>query len=492
MRACFLTLLLSAAMLRFAGAAPIQPEVAEVNFGPGLTEPAALKEAKLPAWLTAVEQQGGSFTDDPKCWLVPAAAAKGVGRITLTLDRTRIAENLVATILFDAPQTSDIAVQLFDGAGRVVALDLFGNLTDVGREAMTDTFVIPLKKYPTAEKIVIRRISGEVKVFGVVLFPVVTEGVPVPGALEELARVLGDPLSPENPMVKSLRSLARSSGVAIHTVLTAPTAPVADPLATGTYAAAVAPAASVKVAAPSDEGLVAHWSFDKGDGTDLSPRKNHATAQGSVTYAPGSHGRAVKMNRFKNESLIVRSTPDFDLKDTITVAAWIKYSSLAPRWGSQIMWFGDRRLGLDPWTFKIHPEGTLEFRSDRSITGEALFTVYDDEILLAPKGGELVNQHVAVQSPKPLAPNTWYFVAATIEKVSPRVRVFHLYVNGEPVGETRTAETVHYDTDKMWLVLGGVDTGGWQNFDGLLDDARIYSRTLSAAEIRALYQQPWQ
>jgi hypothetical protein len=103
-----------------------------------------------------------------------------------------------------------------------------------------------------------------------------------------------------------------------------------------------------------------------------------------------------------------------------------------------------------------------------------------------------VNQHVAVQSPKQLAPNTWYFVAATIEKVSPRVRVFHLYVNGEPVGETRTAETVHYDTDKMWVVLGGVDTGGWQNFDGLLDDARIYSRTLSAAEIRALYQQPWQ
>ncbi len=492
MRACFLTLLLSSAMLSFSGAAPIQPEVAEVNFGPGLTEPAALKEAKLPAWLTAVEQQGGSFADEPKCWLVPASAAKGVGRLTLTLDRTRIAENLVATILFDAPQTSDIAVQLFDGAGRVVALDLFGNLTDVGREAMTDTFVIPLKKYPTAEKIVIRRISGEVKVFGVVLFPVVTEGVPVPGALEELARVLGDPLSPENPMVKSLRSVARSSGVAIQTVLTKPApAPAADETAIATYPGATAPAASVKVAAPSDEGLVAHWSFDKGDGTDASTRKNNATPQGALTFAPGSHGKAIRLNRFKNESLIVRSTPDFDLKDTLTVAAWVKYSSLAPRWGSQIAWYGDQRLGLDPWTLKIDPEGTLVFRSDRSITGEALFTVYENEILIAPKGGELTNQHVSVESPKQLAPNTWYFVAATIEKVSPRVRIFRLYVNGEPVGETRTAETVHYDTDKMWVTLGAVDTGGWQNFDGLLDDARIYQRPLSAAEIRALYQQPW-
>lgn len=492
MRALPVTLLVAVSFFSIAAAAPVPPEVAELSFDATFATPAALTAAKAPAWLSGVAQEGGRFSDEPRAWQVPATAAKGMGRLTFTLDRTKLAENLVATILFEAPETADLAVQLFDAQGRVIAVDLFGNLADVGREAMTDTYVIPLKKYPTAEKLVIRRVSGEIKVYGVVLFPVITEGVPVPGALEELARVLGDPLSPENPMVKNLRKIASSGGVAIQRVPLPSALPAAaGPARSESHPAATAPLAGVKVAPPSDEGLVAHWSFDAGDGRDASARKNIATAQGAVSYAAGVHGKAARLTRARHESLIVRSSPDFDLKDTLTVAAWVKFSSLAPRWGSQIAWFGDARLGLDPWLLHLLPDGTLEFRSDRSITGEALFTVFEDEILAAPKGGTLTNQHVAVQSPKPLAPDRWYFVAGTIEKVSPRVRVFRLYVNGDPVGETRTAETVHYDTGKMWVTLGAVDTGGWQNFDGLLDDTRVYNRPLSAAEIRALYQQPW-
>ena len=33
--------------------------------------------------------------------------------------------------------------------------------------------------------------------------------------------------------------------------------------------------------------------------------------------------------------------------------------------------------------------------------------------------------------------------------------------------------------------------GGWQNFDGHIDDVRLYARALSPEEVRHLYQQPW-
>ena len=91
-----------------------------------------------------------------------------------------------------------------------------------------------------------------------------------------------------------------------------------------------------------------------------------------------------------------------------------------------------------------------------------------------------------------LAPETWYFVAGTIGKVSEKESAFRIYVNGELAGETRSAEVVNYDTDKMWMNLGGVDFGDWQNYDGLLDEVRIYNRALTPAEVLALYQQPRQ
>ena len=193
----------------------VEPKIAELSFDARFQKPGALADEKTPDWLTNVEQQGGIFLDEPKAWQVAATAAEGVGKLILSIDRERMPSNLVATILFDGDEKADIAVQLLDAQNRVVVVDLFGNIVDVGNDVATDTFVIPLKKYPSAEKIVIRRINGKVSVHGIVLYPVVVEGTPVNNAMQELARLLGDPLSPENPLVKSLRQVAKESGVSI-------------------------------------------------------------------------------------------------------------------------------------------------------------------------------------------------------------------------------------------------------------------------------------
>ena len=497
-------LILAAALRLAAVAVPVQPEVAELSFGPEVEKAGALAAAEVPAWVTKIEQQGGSFIADPRCWQAAGTAAAGVGRVSIGIDRQRMNEDLVATILFDAGETADIAVQLFDAQGRVVEVDLFGNLVEVGKEAVTDTFIIPLRKYPTAEKIVLRRVSGDVKVYGVVLYPAVTEGAPNPEALAKLARVLGDPLSPENPLSKGLQQVARSGNVtlapAIRTALTtgAP-APAATPAPVEKYPGAVAPAAGAAIPPVPADGLMGYWNFDHADAADASGRGHDGRLRGGARYVSGIHGQAVQLRKNPSsarlvswDSVTLPTTPDLDLKETLTVTAWVKYASIAGRWGSQIAWFGDRQYGRDPWDLHLYPDGTLEFRTDRSVTGKPVFTVFDNEIKLSANGEPMPNQHVAVQSPKTLAPDTWYFVAGTLEKLSPKIGALKLYVNGEIVGRVRTGETVNYPTDKMWMSIGGVDEGEWQNFDGAIDEVRVYDRALTPAEIKALYGQPWQ
>jgi hypothetical protein len=102
-----------------------------------------------------------------------------------------------------------------------------------------------------------------------------------------------------------------------------------------------------------------------------------------------------------------------------------------------------------------------------------------------------MNQHVSAWSPDTLAPNEWYFVAATMEKTSAKMRTLRLFVNGAAVSEVKTEETINYETAGMQTVIGAVDDGTWQNFDGEIDDVRIYDRALSPAEIGTLYLQPW-
>lgn len=185
----FSVCILSALLLGFCRVEvrAVEPEVAEISF---LGSP---RTNSLPAWVRSVDQEGGSFADG--AWVVTAAAARGVGRLSITIDRQNFNEDLALVI--DCQGTnSDLTVQLFDGQNRVVVLDLFGNVLTVGSEAKTDSFIVPLRKYPSASKIVLRRISGPIKVSSVMLFPVVTEAFGDPETLQELAKLLGDPVSP--------------------------------------------------------------------------------------------------------------------------------------------------------------------------------------------------------------------------------------------------------------------------------------------------------
>lgn len=471
------------------------PEVAELAFDSRWANLSTAEGIVFPSWITAIRQNGGTFTDDPRCWRVEAGAATGEGSLEITLDRSRIVSgNLVATLLFDADANSDVAVQLFDSQGRVVVVDLFGNLVDIGIQATTDTFVIPLSKYPSADRIVIRRVQGGLRLHGLVLFPVVTEGPVDQKALMELARVLGDPLSPENPLVPSIQNLAHQSRVQVAAVK--PVLSMEIPAST-TYPAATPPGSDVAGPAPTN-GLLAHLSFDSQDATDSSPMGSHGQPQAGATFVKTERGMALQLHKNPTrdrsipwDAVIIPQERMPKLHDRLTLSAWVRYRSIAGTWGSQIIWHGDSRFGRDPWVLNLLPSGRVQFRSDRSVTGRPKFTVFEDEIQITPAGKAKLTQHVAIQSPLPLERDQWYFVVGTMDMLSARTRTMRLYVNGTQVSEVQTTEKVDYDTDAMWTTIGAVDKGGWQNFDGNIDDLRIYDRALTPEEVNTLYRQPW-
>jgi hypothetical protein len=472
-----------------------QPEVAEFSFDGRWADLQTAEGVTLPSWVTGVRQEGGVFLDDPRCWRVEAGTAKGVGKLEIAVDRTLIASgNLVATLLFDAGDLADVAVQLFDAQGQVVVVDLFGNLVDIGKEATTDTFVIPLGKYPSAERIVIRHLQGGLSLHGLVLYPVVTEGPMEEAALRELARVLGDPLSAANPLVTSLQKIAKDSGVEVQPVKVAEkkAAELAQPYPAAVPFVGQAPA-------PATGGLIVHLNFDQNEASNAAKPGGVLQVNAEASFVNSDRGPVMRLRkkegqkpgtRWDSLSLPVGLVPP--MSKELSLCDWVRFQSITRNGGSQIVWVGDRRPGRDPWVLNLLPDGWLQFRSDLSVTGRPQFAVFKNELMVTPAGKAHMVQHVAVRSPQRLAKDQWYFVAATMGQLNDRTRIMTLYVNGQTVGDVQTREVVDYNTEKMWATVGSVHHGEGQNFDGEIDDVRIYDRALTAAEILGLYQQPWQ
>ena len=75
-----------------------------------------------------------------------------------------------------------------------------------------------------------------------------------------------------------------------------------------------------------------------------------------------------------------------------------------------------------------------------------------------------------------------------METTPAKQRILKTYVNGQLIRvETVNGKVIDYDTSGMWISIGAVDKGGWQMFQGVIDEVGIYNRALSKEEIRRLH-----
>lgn len=171
-------------------------------------------------YLQGIGRTGGAVTN--QWWHVAQTATFGEGNLQFRLDRSALDGDLALVLRIDWREDTNIAVQLLDKQGRAVALDLFGEMRHNARAVGTDTFIVPLSRYPQAATVSVRRLSGDLRLLGGGLYPVLSEVAAKAQTEKALAEQLGMIVSPHHWLFTQGNSEGSGSAEAVGDVHTVP------------------------------------------------------------------------------------------------------------------------------------------------------------------------------------------------------------------------------------------------------------------------------
>jgi hypothetical protein len=199
------------------------------------------------------------------------------------------------------------------------------------------------------------------------------------------------------------------------------------------------------------------WLMDEGSGTmivDGSGLGNNGTLSGTPTWVTGVNGNAIHFNGTTDYARVANSST-LNPTGSISLAAWIRPEKLATQY---IIKKGN--LGTtDGYELSLSASGTVFFRLDQASN---LNTYRVDSISHYPTNG-----------------TTWMHVAATYDGTTMRV-----YING--VLEASVSGPAAIGANSQPLAIGTQSDGTAGFFGGAIDEAHVWGRTLSDAEIAAL------
>lgn len=218
------------------------------------------------------------------------------------------------------------------------------------------------------------------------------------------------------------------------------------------------------------DGLVAHYQLD-GNGSDSSGGANHGTAVGAAT-ASDRFATASRALEFVNsidasvaaaDFVTVPDAPSLRPTGELTISAWINASNVGSIRNSiltkQLGTATNNSFALWLQTPVSGANGVLRFTACTvsSCTDIGSFAM-------------------------PL--NEWHHVAGTWDGSD-----LHLFLDGSEIDSGPFAGPVGYDTNPVLIGADDNDTdnvpdSGW---NGRIDDARIYNRSLLPAEVKALH-----
>ncbi len=207
----------------------------------------------------------------------------------------------------------------------------------------------------------------------------------------------------------------------------------------------------------TDPSLIAWYKLDEMSGTtaaDSSPSGNDGTLNGGAQWVAGWLGGALQFNG-ANAYVDCGAAAGNGITDSITLAAWINCDTFAD-------WRGIISKGINnaPYAMQIWGSGSLRFAANwGTVPGEV-------------GGGEW-------NSANPLPAQEWVHAAVTAVPGS-----LTFYINGVP--QQVSINLQQFGTLNESLILGCDFPGGDEFFDGMIDDARIYSTALSQTDIQAV------
>jgi len=207
----------------------------------------------------------------------------------------------------------------------------------------------------------------------------------------------------------------------------------------------------------ADANLQAYYRLEA-DGTDDSPNGYDLTEVNTPTYVAGKFGNGADLELSSSQylSIAAGSEVNIDITGSQSWGCWIKPESLTQQ--GHIMGYCD--VGLT--NFKGFYFDSSDYTPRFALTG--LTTTLNIK-----------------SSTGTISTGTWYFLCGVYDSANSKLKIF---VNGTKTEATASGSAV--------LSAGEFCIGRWGayttlNFDGIIDDAFIFNRALTDAEVTKLY-----
>jgi hypothetical protein len=217
---------------------------------------------------------------------------------------------------------------------------------------------------------------------------------------------------------------------------------------------------------PSQSGLVGWWKMEDGSGTqatDSSGRKNHGTLiTCASTYPVWSNGKLGGGLNFDGLDgyVDVGNPSDFNDMPQFSISAWVYPRTEGENFNGRIVQKGSGTTPLNGWAL-LTGYNTATFRVDYD-TADLLETV-------------------------PLKLGVWNHLVVTWSGGLSSTTV-NMYVNNIESGYGGNTALGTRVIDNLQTVKIGNNNGCTRTFDGIIDDVRIYNRTLTPAEVKKVYE----
>jgi len=205
---------------------------------------------------------------------------------------------------------------------------------------------------------------------------------------------------------------------------------------------------------PDPAGLVAQYAFE-GNAND-SVGSNHGTLQGNPQWVTGYYGNALAFDG-TGDWLDCGNDPSLGISGAVSVTAWINIGA----------------AGID------HKVGGNQDNAN----GGYKMSVVNDKVEFEIRTSDntaVLNRDVAGGTI--LEVGVWYHVTGIYSQQDGYIRT---YVNGFLDRELLTNEVLGASPGTLYIGCEPYNTSAG-NFNGVMDDIRIYNRVLSAAEIAGL------